>query len=489
MGLFLGIDFGTSTNYVTRWFEDGSVKAVPNLGEYGKDVFQNAIFYKYNSEKNTVENIIGETAKKQMVVSPRNGIMGVKRKLIEDNWTYYIPALSSNCSSVDVSTDIFSHIKENVSKNHGNTDIDGVVISVPYAYGNKERLKIKRAAERAGLKVLDLIEEPVAAALSYGVIQKESTMGRKEKIIVFDFGGGTLDITVFEYNRSAAGDVSIEVLNTEGMRELGGQLIDELMVNKIIEKTNLDLLEIADEERRKQFQHELTKAVVDAKEGLLWDDEADVDVEGIKSVHTTVTIEEFENWLRGAGIIEKIRFAVEDVLIDADLEASEIDRVLLVGGSSNIRIVKEELENIFEQEIPECDMEKDRLVGYGAGVYCGMLVQKKSKIHIIQKLSYALGVRVGAKFDKLIEKNEKYGSFSKPRKYAMADNKNLRDIEVYQGNSNDIKKCFLIGKIPVSDLKLDAGQEIEIELGTDKSGMVAYKVFTGGDMIAEGELE
>lgn len=494
MSLYLGIDFGTSTNYVTRWSEEGSVKAVPNMDPSlytGDEVFPNVIYYQNNGK-----SIIGQSALRFLAIDPRNGVAGVKRRLVEDNWEYTIPAISAKYSPVDVATDIFTYMKNRISENNGGAKIDGVVISVPYAYGNKERLKIQKAAERAGLNVLDLIEEPVAAAISYGVFQKQSTMGHSENILVFDFGGGTLDITVFSYTKTPEGAVTIEVLNTEGLRDFGGQIIDELLMSKLTEKAGVNISEIKEEEQRLKFQSEMLAKVVEMKEAYqYWEEDEDGEIDDIVSgirLAVSVSTEELEGWIRGAGIIERIRFAVEDALMDSGasgLEKEDIDRVLLVGGSSNLKIVRKELENMFGKKPEVCDtVEINKMVGHGAGVYCGMKVNNTGGISIVQRLSYSIGVRVGAKFDKLIEKNEAYGKYSKPRKYALADNKNHRDIEVYQGNSTDIKKCFLIGKIPVSDLNLDAGQEIEIELGTDQSGMVAYKVFTNSNCIVEGKL-
>lgn len=496
MGIYLGIDFGTSTNYVTRWNEeDGTVKAVPNMDPSlynGDEVFPNVIYY-----QNSGKSMIGASAVKFSSIDSRNGVSGVKRKLVEDNWEYTIPALSAKYTPVDVATDIFTYIKNRVSENNGGAEINGAVISVPYAYGNKERLKIRKAAERAGLNVIDLIEEPVAAAISYGIFQKQSTMGHSEKIMVFDFGGGTLDITVFSYHKSPEGSVSIEVLNTEGIRDFGGQIIDEILMAKIIEKAGVNINEIEDTEKRLKFQSEMLSKVVELKEAYQYweeDEKEDIDdfISGIR-VSVTVSREELETWLRGAGVLEKIRFAVDDALIDAGekgMEKEEIDRVLLVGGSSNLNIVKRELESFFGKE-PEMyhGIEINKMVGYGAGVYCGMKVKNKNSISIKQKLSYSIGVRVGAKFDKLIAKNQPYGTFSEPRTYSLLDNKDNRDIEVYQGNSTDIKKCFLIGKIPVSHLVLESGQEIEIELGTNEAGMVAYKVYSNGECIVDGMLD
>lgn len=174
------------------------------------------------------------------------------------------------------------------------------------------------------------------------------------------------------------------------------------------------------------------------------------------------------------------------------LDPEDIDHVLLVGGSSNLTVVKNVLREIFHKEPEECGtVEINKLVGYGAGVYCGMKVQKNSQIKVIQRLSYAIGVQVGASFDKLVEKNELYGKFSKPRRYALAesDTKKNRDIEVYQGNSRDITKCFLIGKIPVSDLTLGDSKEIEIALGTTETGMVAYEVYSNGTRLMKDVLK
>lgn len=495
MAIYLGIDFGTSTNYVTRWNEsDGSVKAVPNLDPTiytGDEVFPNVIYYCQNGDK-----LVGKAALKRASIDPRNGVVGVKRKLVEDNWEYAIPALNAKYTPVDVATDIFTYIRDKVSSNNGGAAVDGVVISVPYAYGNKERLKIRRSAERAGLNVLDLIEEPVAAAISYGIFQKTSTMGHSEKIMVFDFGGGTLDITVFAYEKTADGRVSIEVLNTEGIRDFGGQVIDDILLSKVADKAGVHVSEISDVEQRLKFQSDLNSRIVQMKEeSIYWDEDEEEDIDdnisGIR-VSTTVSGEEMENWLRGERVLEKIRDSVNDALWncgDKGLEPEDIDRVLLVGGSSNLPMVRKTLAGIFGKEPEECDgVEINKMVGYGAGVYCGMKAQHRNNIRIVQKLSYSIGVRVGANFDKLIEKNERYGTFSKPRAYALAENKDNRDIEVYQGNSRDIKKCFYIGKIPVSHLVLNDDKKIEIALGTTDAGMVAYKVYSNGTC-CDGVLE
>lgn len=496
MSVYLGIDFGTSTNYVTQWREsDGSVHPVPNLDPaiYGNEVFPNVIYY-----SPTGETLVGQSAVKRASIDPRNGITGVKRKLVEENFAYDIPNLGAKYAPVDVAADIFRYIRDKVSANMGGAQIDGVVISVPYAYGNRERLKIKRAAERAGLTILDLIEEPVAAAISFGLFQRSSTMGHSERIMVFDFGGGTLDITIFAYEKTPDGQVSIEVLNTEGLRDFGGQVIDNILCAKVSDKARVHASEIANPDQRLRYQSEMTAQVVRMKEeSQFWDEDEEYDIQenmsGI-SVETTILAGEIEHWLRGERVLEKIRDTVNGALCDCGdkgLDPEDIDHVLLVGGSSNLNLVKNALRDIFGKEPETCSaMEINKMVGYGAGVYCGMKAKNNSGIHVIQKLSYSIGVRVGTNFDKLIGKNEPYGKFSKPRQYSLfeSDTSKNRDIEVYQGNSRDIKKCFLIGKIPVANLTLGGGTTIEIALGTKENGMVAYKIYSGGKCLLEDEL-
>ena len=495
MSIYLGIDFGTSTNYITRWNEKRRiVEPVPNIDSaiYGESIFPNVIYYK--SKK---EIIVGKLAEKLMSIDPQNGVSGVKRRLIEDNWTYNIPILKEKYSTNEVVIDIFSYIKDRVSENNAGEKIDGVVISVPYSYGNKERLKIKNAAEAAGLNVIDLIEEPIAAAISYGIFNKKSTMGHSENIMVFDFGGGTLDITVFSYNKYTNGEIFVEVLNTEGIRDFGGKIIDEILLSKILNKANINLSEITDEDKKNKFHEELLSKVIDIKESSQYweEDEEDEICDNISGIMIDVSIssKEIEDWLRGTSINEKLRSSIENALMDSGkrgLDYEDIDRILLVGGSSNLNIVKKEIKNLFNKEAEEVkEIEKDQLVGYGAGIYCGLKVSNENKITVIQKLSYSIGVKLGTKFDKILLKNSNYGEFSTPREYTLVESTNNRDIEIYQGNSIDIKKCFLIGKIPVSDLNLKCNQNIEISLGTDKDGMVLYKLYVDGKCVKNESIK
>ena len=129
------------------------------------------------------------------------------------------------------------------------------------------------------------------------------------------------------------------------------------------------------------------------------------------------------------------------------------------------------------------------MVGYGAGAYCGLKVSNNVNISVIQKLSYGVGLKVGTKFDCFVNKNEPYGHFSSIKRYALSENKEKRNIEIYQGNSSDITKCFLIGKISISHLDTKPGELIGISLGTGMDGMVGYKLYLQDQCVETGYID
>ncbi len=223
MGIYLGIDFGTSTLCVTRWKENNNqVEMVPPLVStgFGKSgPIENVIFY-----DSAEEHLIGAPAIKKMELDPHQFVSAIKREIEGNGWQRKI--FDQSKTAVDVAADIFSYIRVRVEDMYGGNEIDGIVVSVPFAFGHRERQKIKQAAQIAKMPVLALIEEPVAAALSCGIFEnKEIRDG--EKVLVFDFGGGTIDMTIFEKKCEPDGTIGIEVITTDGHKELGGKDIDK----------------------------------------------------------------------------------------------------------------------------------------------------------------------------------------------------------------------------------------------------------------------
>lgn len=491
MSLYFGIDFGTSTNFITKWNESTEkVEPVANLGNYnsGKDTFANVIYYPA-----TGHPIIGDAALKQYNDDPDNGVYAIKRHIGEEAWSCKIPHLGKSLTAEEVVRDIFHCIKEKLMSQNAGNHIDGVVISVPYAFQSRERNIIKNAAEKAGFHVRGLIEEPVAAALSFGIFDSSVEIGMKEKVLIFDLGGGTFDITIFEFEREQE-NFKIEVLNTDGEKALGGNDVDELLKKYFVN----DILKVPVEERNPKAESKFLRQARRSKEELSYEDETDVfevydtaskstyDNNGIE-LDYPLKRKEFEDLLDP--FLSKIRNCLEDAIYDADLEPADIDKIVLVGGSSNIPAIQRDLKKFFGKE-PLSTGRSDELVGRGAGIYCGVLLgQLGIKLKIVPKTSYAIGIREGTKFKKVLPKNSKYEQFSEIEYCTIEGNKNHEaEVEIYQGNSSDITKCCKAGKI-IIDISAFPKNRVGICLGTDQSGNICYRLHINEhEVVAQGKI-
>ena len=213
--LLIGIDFGTSTNFVTKYdFNKKDAVSIANMGSYGgSNIFDNNLYIQGKDNY-----IIGDSKKQHS--DPENFFEDVKRYIIDDNKKYRVPNLDNkDISAQDIAEMVFYSIRKKIEEVIENNKIDGVVITVPYSYGKKYRQRLQEAAQKAGLNVIKLIEEPVAAAISYGIFGDTIEDNKKEKIAVFDLGGGTFDITIFNFEKSNAQNAKIEVLNTDGVEK------------------------------------------------------------------------------------------------------------------------------------------------------------------------------------------------------------------------------------------------------------------------------
>lgn len=485
MSMYFGIDFGTSTNYITKW-DEVQQKAVPVVGLNGygssKNSFPNVIYYQPSGQP-----IIGNEAYEKYRLDPDNGVYAIKRHIGEDAWTCEIPNIGKKLTANEVVKDIFTCIKNRLEKMYGGKDIDGVVISVPYSYQSRERNLIRRSAESAGMRVIGLIEEPVAAALSYGLFNTSLEVGASEKVLIFDLGGGTFDVTIFNFIRSSDG-FRIEVLNTSGNKYLGGNDIDELLKNYFIDK----ILGIPLEGRVPKYQSGILKIAKDYKESLseLEKDEVfETEAYGNLDLECEVSREMLEDLL-GNGFIAKVEECLDEAIYDVEgLEPVSIDKVVLVGGSSNIPVMRKTLLDFFGKE-PLHTGKPEELVGEGAGIFCGMKLGKNGpQLDVVQKISYSIGVRVGMSFESLLSKNSCYKQLSEIKYLSLANSGDTEtEISVYQGNSKNIQKCCQVGVIPLKPTAFPDGK-IGIKLGTDGNGTIVYQLFDkNGKNIAQGKF-
>jgi len=485
-GLYIGIDFGTSTNFVTKWdFKKKTAVPIENLsGEHGgNNFFENVIYYE--SETNL---ILGKNAIKKGVSDSNNLVRHIKRKITEDGWKIKINSLNKELTAKDVTRDIFRKIKDDVSQIEGGKVINGAVISIPFAYGHVERELIKSAAIEAGLNVLGLIEEPVAAALAFGLLNNEN-LDDKKNILVFDFGGGTLDITIFESFKKE-NSLNIEVINTDGDKALGGIDIDQMLYNVFLKKLPYNIEDIEDKKNKAMDIKKICSEAKELKESLSEEDEGDVIITGLYDGNI-LEIEDFTreqlNELLKKSFMKKVLDILENTLDDVEFEAKDIDEIVLVGGTSKIPYIQEELEKYLGKKIEVLD-NIEELVGLGAGVYCGKLIDNSLNLKVIKKLSHYIGLSENGHFRTLIEKNARYKEFSGKQEFKLKNsNDNLR-LKIYEGTSKKVKDCSVIGNIEIkaSDFK---EKVFRIKLGTDRDGIIMYKLLNTSDkLIKEGEL-
>ena len=486
MALYLGIDFGTSTNYIVSW-DSNNKKIDSEIMEFGgNNVIDNIIHY---GNGNTT---IGKTARGKYITDPMNVVRYIKRELDKPNYTVFIPALARELSAREIASDILFKIKEIVRKNHGNEEIEGVVMTVPFAFLHKERVNIKKAAEEAGLKVIGLLEEPVAAAISYVKDNNDIFTENSKKIMVFDLGGGTLDVTIFECHKKGE-DIFIEVLNTDGDKYLGGKDVDDILSDMIQKEANFYMKDIVDKSLRKKFMEEISNLANQTKEELSEDDEVEMfEMLGAGKIEfeKDITQDEFERLLVNSKFISRIEETIEDAIFDIDLDYKDIDEVILVGGSSRLIPVQNLLIDLFEKE-PIKVKDPSTLVGRGAALYCEILIDKVNKYHIIPRLSQGIGIDKNGKFECLIDKNSKYNSYSEIEWYNLKNSNEIIRIDIYQGNTEILNECSIVGTIEVDrNLFRD---ELGIRLGIDSNGIIKYKLYSKNDFLEvkleyEGEL-
>jgi len=471
--LLLGIDFGTSTNFVTKYdFNKKDAIPVANMGDYGaSNIFENCIYVE------SANNFVIGQAKKG-VNDPFNFFEDVKRFIISDDWKHKVSNLDDKeVTAQDLATMIFSAIKTKV-ENSESKPVEGAVITVPYAYGDKYKKRLKKAAENAGIKVIQLIEEPVAAAISFGIFSGDIKEGKKEKIVVFDLGGGTFDITVFEFQKNDQQHAKIEVLNTDGVEKLGGKTIDDLISDKFREIIGVEYCDFSNKKEESNFRNSLKKIARETKEELTSNESTDVYEtfvinKELVELEKEITRDEFDTWLKNNNIIGEIDDALDRAIYDIDLEPEDIDRIILAGGTSCIPLIKKTVKDFFGKE-PEYKQNLGELVGHGAGIMAGLWADESLKYDVIRKTSKDVGIATGQKFKRILHKNEMYGETSAPHKVVLRNTESELQVTFYEGVSARIEDCEKFGTATING-ELFSNAIVYISLMRDKeTGQIKY---------------
>ena len=479
MAKIVGIDLGT-TNSCVAVMEAGDAVVIPNAE--GNRTTPSVVAFTKNGER-----LVGQTAKRQATINPENTFFSIKR-FIGRNYDEtdvereMVPFKVTKGSRADVrihsnqtgkeyapqeiSAMVLQKLKADAEAYLGET-VTQAVITVPAYFNDSQRQATKDAGKIAGLEVLRIINEPTAAALAYGLDKKKD-----ETILVFDLGGGTFDVSVLE-----VGDGVVEVKATNGDTHLGGDDYDQKVVNWLIEEFRKD--QGIDLGKDRQALQRLKEAAEKAKIELSSMSETEVnlpfitaDASGPKHLQIKLNRSKFEQLT--ADLTERLRGPFTKALKDAGMQASQLDEVVLVGGSTRMPVVQELVRKITNKE-PNKSVNPDEVVAIGAAIQAGVLGGDVKDVVLLDVTPLSLGVEtLGSVMTKLIDRNTTIPTRKSEIFSTAADSQTAVDIHILQGEREMAGDNMTLGKFRLEGIPpAPRGvPQVEVTFDIDANGIL-----------------
>ncbi|AKP47866.1 MULTISPECIES: molecular chaperone DnaK [Bacillus] len=454
MSKIIGIDLGT-TNSCVAVLEGGEPKVIPN--PEGNRTTPSVVAFK-NGERQ-----VGEVAKRQAITNP-NTIISIKRHMGTD---YKVEIEGKQYTPQEISAMILQYLKS-YAEDYLGEKVDKAVITVPAYFNDAQRQATKDAGKIAGLEVERIINEPTAAALAYGLDKMEDD----QTILVYDLGGGTFDVSILEL-----GDGVFEVRATAGDNHLGGDDFDQVIIDYLVEEfkkeNGIDL------SKDKMAMQRLKDAAEKAKKDLSGVTTTQISLPFITAgesgpLHLEMTLTRAKFDELSAHLVERTMGPTRQALQDAGLTPADIDKVILVGGSTRIPAVQEAIRKEIGKE-PHKGVNPDEVVAMGAAIQGGVLTGDVRDVVLLDVTPLSLGIEtMGGVFTKLIERNTTIPTSKSQIFSTAADNQTAVDIHVLQGERPMAADNKTLGRFQLTDIPpAPRGvPQIEVTFDIDKNGIV-----------------